>query len=287
MTSKFTLSDFVADDDSIKILDIGAMEIGSGKETYAPLLETGKVEIIGFEPDEGECVKLNLRKDGTRVYYPYFIGDGEKATYYQTNMAMTGSLFEPNSELLKKFQNLNELTTLVKTHQVDTMRLDDIESVTDVDYIKIDVQGAELSVFKNGQDVLAQTSIIHTEVEFVEMYKGQPLFADIDIFLRSQGFQLHTIDYFGSRCFKPFIVEDNVNKGINQRLWADVVYVKDFMKFDELPDGKLIKLAVILNDVYQSFDFCYYVLCHLDNGNSGNLAADYLERINKAAAATN
>ena len=197
---------------------------------------------------------------------------------------MTGSLFEPNSLLLKKFQNLHELTTLVKTRPVDTIRLDDVTGVTDVDFIKIDVQGAELIVFENGQDVLAQTSIIHTEVEFVEMYKGQPLFADIDIFLRSQGFQLHTIDYFGSRCFKPFIVEDNLNKGINQRLWADVVYVRDFMKFDELLNGKLIKLAVILNDVYQSFDFCYYVLSHLDKRNKGNLTADYLTRIKMSAA---
>ena len=281
MVKKFSLGDLMADEDRIIILDIGAMEIGSGNETYAPLLETGKVKLIGFEPNEVECDRLNERQDKTRVYYPYFIGDGKKATYYQTNMAMTGSLFEPNSQLLKKFQNLNELTTLVKTHQVDTIRLDDIESVTDVDFIKIDVQGAELVVFKNGQNLLAQTSIIHTEVEFVEMYKGQPLFGDIDIFLRSQGFQLHTIDYFGSRCFKPFIVENNLNKGINQRLWADVVYVKDFMNFDELPYGKLIKLAVILNDVYQSFDFCYYVLCHLDKRNGGILAANYLERIKK------
>ena len=55
MVKKFSLGDLMADEDRIIILDIGAMEIGSGNETYAPLLETGKVKLIGFEPNKVEC----------------------------------------------------------------------------------------------------------------------------------------------------------------------------------------------------------------------------------------
>jgi protein O-GlcNAc transferase len=259
------------------------MAIGSGKETYAPLLESGKIRLIGFEPDAAECAKLNETSDVNRRYYPHFVGDGSPATYYETNLTMTGSLFEPNADLLSKFQNLNELTTLVATHEVETIRLDDVDGIDNVDYIKIDVQGAELSVFENGINALAQSMIIHTEVEFVEMYKKQPLFANVDTFLRDQGYQFHTFSNYGSRCFKPFTVGDNINKGINQRLWADAVYVRDFMKFEDLADNKLIKLAVILNDVYQSFDYCYYILAHLDKKNGSSFAADYVGRINNAA----
>ena len=71
------------------------MAIGSGKETYAPLLETGKIRLIGFEPDAVECAKLNETSDNNRQYYPHFVGDGGPATYYETNLTMTGSLFEP------------------------------------------------------------------------------------------------------------------------------------------------------------------------------------------------
>ncbi len=259
------------------------MAVGAGKETYSPLLETGKTRILGFEPDEVECDKLNASGDNNRKYYPHFVGDGRKATYYETNMTMTGSLFEPNTELLSKFQNLNELTTLVATHEVETVRLDDVDGIDNVDYIKIDVQGAELSIFENGTRALGQSMIVHTEVEFVEMYKKQPLFANVDTFLRSQGFQFHTFSNYGSRCLKPFTIEDNVNKGLNQRLWADAVYVRDFMKFEGLADNKLIKLAVVLNDVYQSFDYAYYILAHLDKKNNTGLATDYVERINNAA----
>ena len=123
--------------------------------------------------------------------------------------------------------------------------------------------------------------MIHTKVKFVEMYKNQPLFADVDRFLRSQGFQFHTFPNYGSRCFKPLVTEGNINKGLNQRLWADAVYVRDFMALDKLPAGKLVKMAVILNDVYQSFDLCYVVL----EAAGGDLAGDYLRRL--AAAADN
>jgi len=41
--------------------------------------------------------------------------------------------------------------------------------------------------------------LIQTEVEFVELYKGQPMFADVDIFLRASGFQFHTLNSFFGR----------------------------------------------------------------------------------------
>lgn len=37
------------------------------------------------------------------------------------------------------------------------------------------------------------------EVEFLELYEGLPLFADVDVFMRSQGFMLHTLHGFGLR----------------------------------------------------------------------------------------
>jgi hypothetical protein len=44
---------------------------------------------------------------------PYFIGDGVTHTFYQCNYAFTSSLFEPNRELVNKFQNLDNLMRAV------------------------------------------------------------------------------------------------------------------------------------------------------------------------------
>ena len=52
---------------------------------------------------------------------------------------------------------------LQKTHPVETRRLDDIEEIGDIDYIKIDVQGAEVDVFRGAPKTLAKTTLIQTD----------------------------------------------------------------------------------------------------------------------------
>jgi hypothetical protein len=75
------------------------------------------------------------------------------------------------------------------------------------------------------------------------MYKEQPLFADIDVFLRAQGFQLFRLAGTG-RTFKP-LIRDNSFNSLSQLLWPDAVYVRDFMAFDQLAPTALLKLAII------------------------------------------
>lgn len=282
MAGQFSLGDLIPAGERLTIVDIGAMEIGSQAADYASLLELDNVRVIGFEPDAAECAKLNSTAGDKKVYHPYFLGAGGAATYFETNQAMTGSLFAPHDELLGKFQNLLELTTLVDTHGVDTHRLDDIEGLGDVDLIKIDVQGSELDVFKAGVKTLEMATVVQTEAEFVSLYKDQPLFADVDTFLRSRDYQFHNFLNFGSRCFKPFVMDGNPNRGINQKLWTDVVYVKDFMNLEKLTVNKLLKMAVILNDVYQSFDLCYVILANVDERHGSDHKSDFLQRVTQA-----
>lgn len=259
----------------INILDVGAMSLG-GESPYQLLVERKKARVIGFEPGIEECNKLNKEMGPPHKFYPYFIGDGQPATYYETNFGMTGSLYPPNTRLLEKFQNLAELTTLLKTHEVETKRLDDIEGLGCVDFIKIDVQGSELNVFKGASKALESALVIQTEVEFVELYQGQPLFCDVDKYLRSKGFQFHTFLGFGKRCFKPLVVNDDINDGLKQYLWSDAVYVKDWMRLETLSSAELKKYAVLLHDIFKSADLCYLVLSRIDSNEGTDLASRYL-----------
>ena len=93
MVEKFSLYDLFPDIGTINVLDVGAMSLGQGAEPYAPLVQAKRAKVVGFEPDAAECAKLNRQNEGTHIYLPHFIGDGNKATYYQTNHAMTGSLY--------------------------------------------------------------------------------------------------------------------------------------------------------------------------------------------------
>lgn len=282
--SRFSLTQVVPDIPTVNIVDIGAMSLGDDTEPYAPLLRLDKAKVIGFEPDEAECEKLRRRHSKTHEFYPYFIGDGGTATFYQTNFAMTGSLYPPNTKLLKLFQNLNELMVLQKTRPVETRRLDDIEEIGDTDYIKIDVQGSEVDVFRGAPRTLAKTTLIQTEVEFVELYEGQPLFTDVDRILRGAGFQFHTFLGFGQRCFKPLLMNDDPNRGIRQYLWSDALYVRDFLDFASVPEDKLLKLALMLHDLFQSLDLCLYILTEVDRRSGTGHAQRYLERLSAKPA---
>jgi hypothetical protein len=169
--------------------------------------------------------------------------------------------------------------TPVATHAVNTTRIDDIAEIDDVGFLKIDVQGAELSVLQNAMRTMSSALIIQIEVEFLELYQGQPMFADVDIFLRAQGFQFHTFAEVGSRAFKPLAPQGNLNAGFRQYLWSDAIYVRDWMHLEGLSDRKLRNYAILAHDLLNSYDLAHFVLVALDRSAKSNLAAAYVRRL--------
>lgn len=274
----FSLSAIVKPASSIGVLDVGASFVGE-PPSYEPLLQSGAARLIGFEPDVEACEKLRELYGPPSTFFPYFIGDGRPGVYYQTNWGPTGSLLKPNRRVLEVFQNLHELMTLVAEHPVQTRRLDDVEGLGDVDFIKLDVQGAELMVLQGAERVLKDVSVVQVEVEFLEMYENQPLFADVDRYLRGQGFKFHTFLGFGSRCFKPMLVNNDPNKGIHQILWSDALYVRDWLKLEALSADKIINYATLLHEVVGSPDLCLGLLEHLDSRAGTAHAKRYMEKM--------
>jgi len=262
----------------LTFVDIGAMSLGT--EPYAPLVDQGGGTVIGFEPVPEECEKLNLKQcNSGHLFLPYAIGDGSMGVFNICNYPMTSSLFVPNMPLLGKFQNLGELMQVVRSEQVITKRLDDIAEVSEADYLKMDAQGAELAILKGARRLLEQVMIVHTEVEFVPLYEDQPLFADVDAELRRQGFLLHKFQSMAGRPFKPFSIGNDVNTPMSQVLWADVVYVKDFTKFDAIAPRKLLKLAIMLHELYQSFDLSALAIKSFDEQTGFHLYDHYCQSI--------
>jgi len=266
----------------IKIIDIGAADMKDGfPPSYQKLIDLEMAEIVGFEPNKQACKELNQNNKKGTLYLPYFIGTGESETFYETNWPPTSSLYSPNSELLEKFHNLNNITTVVKKRQVKTHRLDEITEIDRADFIKMDVQGSELNVLKNGVSILKSAVITQIEVEFVEMYKGQPLFADIDSFMRSQGFQFHCFDggaseQLSGRPFKPLMINNDPNQPFNQTLWADAFYVKDWMNLSKLTRNQLVAYAILTYSVLGSVDLSHVILNHIDKQYNSRFSDKFL-----------
>ncbi|MBS0191212.1 MAG: FkbM family methyltransferase [Phycisphaerales bacterium] len=248
----------------IHVIDAGAMVLGVEAPPYAQFCRPGHATVTGFEPHKEECEKVNALKDPGIRFLPYCLGDGSKRTFYVTKAKYTSSLYPPNVPLLNAFARLEEISELDHPEKVQTVRLDDIPEVTEAHYLKIDVQGAALDVLRGAEKLLATTLVVYTEVEFVEMYAGQPLFAEVDTFLRSHGFMFHCFDDIAGRPFAPVQIGSSAAQPVRQQLWADAIYVRDFRRFHELTPQQLIALAVMVHDAFGSVDLASVALNHFD-----------------------
>ena len=66
---------------------------------------------------------------------------------------------------------------------------------------------------------------------------------------------------------------------MRQIVWADAVYIRDFMAFAELAPESLLNLAAILHENYKSFDVAALALEAYDRKTGSGLQMVYLRRL--------
>ncbi len=239
------------------VVDIGANPLDGGKPLYLPMLNAGLCHVTGFEPQVRELLALQLSHGPNELYLPYAVGDGSSSTLKVCRATGMTSLLEPDPTTLGLFPALQPCGEVVERIPVETRRLDDISEIEHLDFLKIDIQGSELSVFQNGQQKLAEAVAIQTEVSFITWYLNQPSFGEVDAELRGQGFIPHCLAQLGRRPIGDFEVGDDALPWVNQLTEADVVYVRDFTHPDLMTDGQLKHLALIAHHCYGSFDLVF------------------------------
>ncbi|MDE0800043.1 MAG: FkbM family methyltransferase [Rhodospirillaceae bacterium] len=279
MNTNFSFYDIVPDLPPLTVVDVGALPLDGLPEVYSPLLERGKVSLIAFEADQAGCVKLATKLGPEHEVFPVIAGDGSERTFYQNSHEMTNSLFPPNLDLISRFVGIAEFMQPIGTKTVKTCRLDDTIDLDTIDLLKMDVQGGELLVLDGAPKLATSALAIHTEVEFVPLYSGQPLFADIDTRVRSLGFQFHTFRGIATRSFVPLRSAIDEFKGVNQALWSDAVYVPDLSNLLNYSDERLLKLVAILHDLYESVDLALHILNLMSEGSDRKIFNEYFKKL--------
>ena len=265
-----------------KIVDIGAYQI-AGDPPYGPLLRAGNAELVGFEPNRDALAKLNQMKGPGATYLPFAVGDGDEHTLHICAAADMTSLFVPDPDVLNLFHGFPVWGRVVATEQVRTVRLDDIPETIGVTFLEMDIQGAELMALRNAENRLRDALVLHLEVEFLPLYKDQPLFSDVERFLRERGFVLHRFSTIVSRVIQPLLVDNNIFSGLSQIVWADAVFIRDFTRLALLSDQQLLGMAAIVHDCYRSVDLALHLLTEYDRRTKRVTAANYLSGLKRAA----
>ncbi len=271
-----SLASLLKIDSPINVVDIGANPI-DGEAPYKPLLDAGLARVYGFEPNPDALARLNATKGPNETYFPSAVYDGNEQELRVCKAQGMTSLLEPNADLLSYLHGFPEWGKVEERISIPTVRLDDVDEIEKIDYLKIDIQGGELEVFRNGANRLQDCLVIQTEVEFLPMYEGQPLFSEVELYLRELGFTFHRFVPLVSRIIQPMLLNNDIYGQLSQATYADAVFIKDFTKFDQLTSRQLKTIALILNDIYESFDIALRALMADDTKTKANLVEQYVK----------
>jgi len=267
---------------TFNIFEIGARAIHADEEPFYRLLSLFPGSTIAaFEPDEELCARKNAGPRDSVVYFPVALGRTEETRdFYNTENAMCSSLYEPNQEMISRYNNM-DVARLKSISRIDTVSLDHFVSNHDldpVDFIKIDIQGAELDVFQGGLSTLKNVLAIVSEAEFVEHYVDQPLFGDVCAFLSRQSIQFQKILGVGGRTLKPIQFDDNPNL-CSQQMWADVLFIRSLFEKRNLSGDQYLKIAALAL-LYDCLDVALFCCREVDINEQGTIGQQFLRRLN-------
>lgn len=240
-----------------------------GWDIFAPNLT-----IYGFDADSEACDLANADIENRQVnwtekHVPLALSKvEEKATLYVTKFPGCSSLYPPSTNYINRFVRYSESLKISSLIDVQTTTLEsflETETGKQIDFLQLDVQGAELDVLAGASKFLDNSVLgIVTEVEFTEMYVSQPLFGDIDVYLRNKGFTL--FDFGEMRRDYRREVPILSTKHPGQLIWTDAFYFRDLLRCDlnshlKTPE-KLLKLACIA-DIMEFSDYALEILEYL------------------------
>ncbi len=190
--------------DQIVIFDIGACE-GESSIRYSRILP--QCRVFTFEPIPGnfkfiqdnishyekekQVTPFQLCLSNKNGHADFHISSGRPDEFKEKSLDWefgnkSSSLLAPDKTLdTYKWIEFKEKIS------VPTIRLDDFlneHSIPQIDFVHMDVQGAELMVLEGAGNQLNRIKNIWLEVEAVALYKGQPIKKDIEKYFKSKGY---------------------------------------------------------------------------------------------------
>ncbi len=283
----------------VTLCNVGSRKTGTKDDygTQAWGMFAPNLTIYGFDADADACEAANADVERRELnwieqHIPLAIAkEVGTSTLYITNNPQCSSLYPPNAPYLKRFLRLQEMVALESTTDIETTNLDTVfqtEGIDEIDFLQIDVQGASLQVLEGASWLLERSVLaIQVEVEFSHLYANEPLFADVDTYLRRQGFTLFDLAPL-SRGQRSQL---HSTERPGQVLWADAIYVRDLLQEDtnaqfKSPD-QLFKLACIA-DALEFTDYALelleYLTLHYGNDPIYNVANHIVESLTQIPA---
>jgi len=181
------------------VLHIGA-NVGEEAESY---YRNNVTKVIWIEGNHElrEQLEKNISKYQGQKAYIQCVGDEDKDTvlHISNNASQSSSVFD-----LGTHKTAHPEVHFIKDIPVRMRRIDDMfasdewGALKDVDFLNIDLQGAELMALRGMGNLLKQFKWAYLEVNKEHLYENCPLVEDIDLYMLSYGFRRVVTEWAGN-----------------------------------------------------------------------------------------
>ena len=227
-------------DNNKKILHIGAHECEERSDYNLHGFTDDKV--IWIEGNENIVNKMKTLIPSINMYNILVSDiDGSEVDFIITNNGQSSSILELD-EHLKEHPGIYEVQRYKqKTLTINTFLDKNNINKSEIEFVNIDIQGAELLALKGMINLLPYVKYLYLEVNIKHLYKDCALINEIDDFLTLHGFR---------RC----------ETYLTQYGWGDALYIKNdipyyiFNNCDHSTNGELFYFNSIKNSINTIFD---------------------------------
>lgn len=200
------------------IFDVGAY-IGEIASAYKKTFPSST--IYCFEPFPDSFQKLMwISSDKSIKPYQIAVSDTVGKTQLHVNVDLSCNSFFPIAKhSVRYYQKSAENIEVIEVNTTTIDHFCDTESVSHIDILKLDVEGAEIKALKGSHNKLSKQSIslIYTEVMFMPHYEGACMFYELTSFLSQYNYTL--FNFYGLKRAKN-----------GQLRWGNAIFISPGMR---------------------------------------------------------
>ncbi|MCP1305485.1 glycosyltransferase [Halomonas sp. R1t8] len=243
------------------VLDNRAKLIKSGAADKLAAL--GAFGIVSFDPaSEVDDPKQYEGSETIQVFQHALLGDGKPSTLYTCLAPEMSSTLAPLPEAQQPEHRRQGAKVLTKL-PINTIALDSIEGLGSLDWLILDDLSDAMAILENGEKALKETLIIQVRIAFQPTHKRQPNLAEVQHWMSRHGFRFYRFNNEQHRSHLPESVPEEQRQA-TELTSADAVFLPSQERMVTLSDEQKLKLAFVLNTVFEAKDMAYELLNEVD-----------------------